>query len=122
MEDKQYYSISEVSEGLDVPQPTLRYWEKVFGAEIPSMLPHRSAGSTRRYNKKDVENMRFIQFLLKEKGLSIKSAIEHIKAQKGKHNSGDKIAQFLAGIRAELNAEIKVCDAIIESGRQAKER
>ena len=40
---KQYYKIKEVAEILDVPQSTLRFWEK----EFPMIKPIRSSHNIR---------------------------------------------------------------------------
>lgn len=73
---KKYYKIREVSEMLDVPIPTLRYWERRF----PSLSPKRNQGLTRFYTADDVETVRMVRYLLKEKGLKIEAACEQIKA------------------------------------------
>lgn len=73
---KKYYKIREVSEMLDVPIPTLRYWETRF----PSLAPKRNEGRTRFYTAADVETVRMVKYLLKEKGLKIEAACDQIKA------------------------------------------
>ena len=46
---------------------TLRYWEKQF----KQIRPLIKTGKRRYYSKKDLDTIRLIQFLLKEKGLTI---------------------------------------------------
>ena len=46
---------------------TLRYWEKKF----KQIRPLIKAGKRRYYSKKDLKLIKLIQFLLKEKGLTI---------------------------------------------------
>ena len=70
----KYYSISELSkilnsENLNKPKisnPTLRYWEKEFKQIKPKFINNR-----RYYSIKQVEQIKFIRHLLKDKGMKI---------------------------------------------------
>lgn len=64
---KKIYRIREVSELLDIPSSTLRYWEDCFDI----FTPKRTASGQRRYTDKDIEVCREIIRLLRDKGLSI---------------------------------------------------
>ena len=64
---KQYYKIKEVAEILDVPQSTLRFWEK----EFPMIKPIRSSHNIRYYRPQDIELLRIIHYLINDKGLKI---------------------------------------------------
>lgn len=64
---KKLYRIREVSELLDIPSSTLRYWEDCFDI----FTPKRTASGQRRYTDKDIEVCREIIRLLRDKGLSI---------------------------------------------------
>lgn len=69
-EEKRYYKINEVAEMLGVEASTLRYWE----GEFTSLSPRRNNSGKRLYTAEDVEEARRIQFLLKQKGLTVKGA------------------------------------------------
>ena len=56
----------------------LRYWEKEFKDIKPTFL----SGKRRYYNKKQVEKIKFIKFLLKDQGLTIKGAKRFLKEEK----------------------------------------
>lgn len=73
--EKKYYKIREVSEMLDLPASTLRFWESQFTI----LKPKRNDGGTRFYTPSDVENLRMIKYLIKDKGLKIEAAKEAIK-------------------------------------------
>lgn len=73
--DKLYYKIGDVAEMLDVPQPTLRFWETQFDIA----RPQRNAKGTRLYTPKDIESLRMIRYLLHDKGLRIEAAREEIR-------------------------------------------
>lgn len=67
---KSYYKIGEVSEMLDVPISTLRFWEDTF----EQLDPFRTPGGTRKYRPEDVEMCRLIKHLLRDKGYSLEYA------------------------------------------------
>ena len=61
--------IGEVAEIMEVPIHTIRYWERMFRAELS---PCRSGGGQRRYGGTDLEKIREVKRLLREEGYSIK--------------------------------------------------
>ena len=73
-----YKTIGEIAKELNLINKktgilqthTLRYWEKQF----QQIKPLIRAGKRRYYSKKDLETIKLIQFLLKEKGLTISGA------------------------------------------------
>lgn len=65
--DKKFYKIGEVADILEIPQSTLRFWEKKFTL----IKPRRNAGGTRFYTPDDVEKIRMIYFLVRDKGLRL---------------------------------------------------
>lgn len=67
---KRYYRIHEVSELIDIPITTIRYWESVF----PQLEPDRTPTGHRRYNHEDFEILKRIKFLLREKKMSLEYA------------------------------------------------
>ena len=75
-EDNSYKTISEVvkilnlksKKGDSLPTHTLRFWEKEFKQIKPKIL----AGNRRYYDKKNIELLKKIQFLLKDQGMTIK--------------------------------------------------
>ena len=64
---KLYYSIGEVAEMFNVNESLLRFWEK----EFPVIRPKKNAKGTRQYRKEDLENIRLIYHLVKEKGMTL---------------------------------------------------
>ena len=91
--NKKYLSISEISIALDLVDSTnrkpknhiLRYWEKEFTQIRPKVINGR-----RYYSKKQVEILKLIKFLLKNKGLTIngvKSILNNKKNKLDDYNS-----------------------------------
>ena len=76
MNEKKYKSISEVAQILNLVDRktgklsthTLRFWEKEFKQLNPKIF----AGRRRYYDNNSIEVLKKIQFLLKEKGMTIK--------------------------------------------------
>ena len=70
-----YKTIGEIAKELNLIDKntgnlqthTLRYWEK----EFKQIKPRIMAGKRRYYSKKDFEIIKFIKFLLKERGYTI---------------------------------------------------
>ena len=58
----------ESRKGSSLPTHTIRYWEKEFKQIKPKILN----GKRRYYDEKNIKILKKIQFLLKEKGMTIK--------------------------------------------------
>ena len=95
---KQYYKIKEVAEILDVPQSTLRFWEK----EFPMIKPIRSSHNIRYYRPQDIEILRIIHYLIKDKGLKIEAAREQLRSNKHNVSRRVEIIDRLKSVRSEL--------------------
>ena len=76
-------NISELSKLLDLINPKnkkpsnyiLRYWEKEFKEIKPTVLKNR-----RYYSKKQIEIIKLIKFLLKDKGMTINGVKSILKS------------------------------------------
>ena len=95
---KHYYKIKEVAEILDVPQSTLRFWEK----EFPMIKPIRSSHNIRYYRPQDIELLRIIHYLIKDKGLKIEAAREQLRSNKHNVSRRVEIIDRLKSVRSEL--------------------
>lgn len=73
--EKKYYKISEVAELLGLPASTLRYYESQFTI----ISPKRNRNGVRFYTASDVEKIRMVVYLVKEKGLKIDAAQEQLR-------------------------------------------
>tara|TARA_B100000579_G_C22071754_1_gene506093 strand:+ start:36 stop:404 length:369 start_codon:yes stop_codon:yes gene_type:complete len=83
---KNYLDITELSIKLDLinkktgkpANHILRFWEKEFSEIRPTILK----GNRRYYDKKQVDKIKYIKFLLRDKGLTIKGAKNILKRKK----------------------------------------
>jgi len=82
MNDPTYKSIGDVARLLDlfnkktgkVSTHTIRFWEKEFNQIKPKIF----SGKRRYYDKKSIDTLKKIKFLLKEKGLTIKGVKKYL--------------------------------------------
>ena len=78
MDNQTYKTIGEVAEEISISNKknkklnthTLRFWEKHFKQVKPKIL----SGNRRYYSKKDVQYLKLIYTLLKNKGFTINGA------------------------------------------------
>lgn len=97
---KLYYSISEVAEMVDLTEATLRFWEKRF----PSIKPRTSAKGTRTYATEDIEEIKKIYHLVKEKGMTLEGARQRLKHNPEGTDVTLAVIQKLKSVREELVA------------------
>ena len=95
---KLYYSISEVAKMFDVNESLLRYWEK----EFPMISPKKTGGNVRQYRKEDIENIRLVYHLVKEKGLTLSGARQRLRQNKEGTMQTANVVERLKRIREEL--------------------
>ena len=105
MEDleKSYYSISETAQMFNVNKYLLRFWEKEFDI----IKPYKNKKGDRYFTKKDIETIRTIYHLTKEKGYTLQGAKDALKGEKFVDQlSKGELIQTLKNIKDFLN-EIK---------------
>ena len=96
---KMFYSISEVAQMFNVTETLLRYWEK----EFPNIKPQKGGRGIRQYTKDDIEQIRLVHHLVKERGLTLQGARDMLKRnKKGDVNRQIEVIDKLKAIKAEL--------------------
>lgn len=96
---KLFYSITEVSEMFDVPDTTLRFWERQFPKQI---APRKTGRNIRQYTATDIERIRIIHNLVKVRGLKIAAARELLKKNKTGIQQQSEVISRLQSLREEL--------------------
>jgi len=76
--DKIYYSIGEVAELFEVNASLIRFWEN----EFDFLQPLKNKKGNRLFTKEDINKIRIIYHLVKEKGYTLQGAREKIKSNK----------------------------------------
>ena len=98
---KLYYSISEVAKMFNVSETLLRFWEK----EFPNITPQKASRGIRQYTKSDIEQVKLVYHLVKERGMTLQGARDAIRRDKSKTvNRNIEVIEKLTDIRNELQA------------------
>jgi len=104
--EKLFYSITEVADLFKVNASLIRFWEK----EFDFLKPRKTAKGNRTYTKKDIENIKLVYHLVKEKGFTLQGAKDKLKqkpAQAINKNleaieSLNKLKSFLVELKNQL--------------------
>ena len=96
---KLYYSMGEVAEMFDVTPALIRHWESQFDC----IKPHRNKKGNRLFTPDDVEKLKQIYHLVKEKGMTLKGANKVLKrGSKDGATQEMELLERLQKIRATL--------------------
>jgi len=76
--DKLYYSIGEVASLFDVNASLIRYWEKEFDI----LKPQKNKKGNRLFTPQDLDNLRIIYHLVKERGFTLQGAKDKLRENK----------------------------------------
>lgn len=96
--EKLYYSISEVAELFDVNQSLLRFWEKEFDI----LEPKKNKKGNRMFTPKDIENLKLIYHLVKERGYTLQGAKDKLRTNREEVVNKVEITESLLEIRKFL--------------------
>ena len=104
---KLYYSIGEVAQMFGVNESLLRFWEK----EFPQLNPKKAGRNIRQYRKEDIETVKLIYHLVKERGMTLPGARQRLKDNKDNTLRNFEIVERLKSIREELVSMRNALDA-----------
>ena len=96
--EKRYYSIGEVSKAFNVNPSLLRFWEK----EFDEIKPKKKESGTRKYTPENINILKLIYHLVKEKGLTISGAKKQLKVKDSKDVKISLLSK-LKKIKVDLN-------------------
>jgi len=95
---KRYYSIGEVAEMFDVSKSLIRFWESEFSL----LKPHKNSKGDRRFTPQNIEQMRLIYELVKERGFTLDGAKKEIRRLRGRQREKEQIISRLKNLRGFL--------------------
>ncbi len=95
---KMYYSMGEVAQLFEVNQSLLRFYEKEF--EV--LQPKKNKKGNRYFTPEDIENLKIIFHLIKDKGYTIGGAKEYLKNNLTQSKDNIKIINTLEHIKSFL--------------------
>jgi len=102
---KLFYSIGEVAEMLGEQTSAVRYWEK----EFDFIKPQKNKKGNRMFTYEDVENLKMVHYLLKEKGMTIAGVRKKMTENPDDVRKNHEVIQSLKKIK---NLLIKIRDNI----------
>jgi DNA-binding transcriptional MerR regulator len=76
--EKRYYTIGEVAAIFDVNNSLILFWEKEFDI----LKPKKNKKGNRLFTPKDLQNLRVIHHLVKERGFTLKGAKTKLRENK----------------------------------------
>ena len=109
MADKLFYSMGEVAEMFDVNTSLIRHWESQFSI----LRPKRNKKGNRLFSPEDVENLKMIYHLFKERGMTLegaKKALRKAPSESGVDRDAElmerlqRIRALLVEVREDLKA------------------
>ncbi len=95
---KLYYSIGEVAELLDVNASLLRFWEK----EFEDIKPQKNGRGNRIYTEKDVNHLKMIHHLVKDRGFTLEGAKKKLKQSRTSLQSEYEMIESLKRVKGML--------------------
>ena len=95
---KLYYSIGEVSQMFNVNTSLIRFWEREF--EI--LRPKKNAKGNRLFTPEDLDNLKIIFHLVKERGFTLDGAKKKMRENKNDVEHTVKLTESLKKIRMFL--------------------
>ncbi len=102
---KMYYTMGEVAAIFDVNQSLIRFYEKEFDV----LHPKKNKKGNRYFTPEDIETLRIIFHLIRDKGYTLNGAKEHLKKnmddsqdQQRVISSLENIKKFLLEVREQL--------------------
>ena len=117
---KLYKSIGEVAKILNLVDNktgkilthTIRFWEK----EFKQINPHIFAGNRRYYDDKSIEMLKHIQFLLKDKGMTIKGVKKLLNEKDSKLDEVDNKTINTTNLKNKINKISSILKNIKQNG------
>ena len=95
---KLYHTIGEVSKMFNVNASLIRFWEKEF--EV--LQPKKNKKGNRLFTAGDVDNLRIIFHLVKERGFTLQGAKAKLKDNKSDVSNNTELYDSLTRIKGFL--------------------
>lgn len=109
MVKKLFYSMGEVAEMFDVNASLIRHWESKFDV----LRPRKNKKGNRMFSPEDVEHLKLIYHLVKERGMTLEGANRSLKRNKGLYARDAELLERLQRVRAmllEVREELRTGD------------
>ncbi len=97
---KVFYTMGEVCEMFDVSHSLIRFWESKFDV----LKPKKNAKGNRLFSPSDVENLKIIYNLVKERGMTLDGAARYMALPNVGLSRDNEILDRLHSVRSMLVA------------------
>lgn len=94
--EKSYYPIGEVAEMFGVNTSMIRFYEKEFDI----LQPKKNAKGNRLFRPDDINNLKIIFNLIKDKGFTLQGAKDFMKKNKKEVDEQQKVIDALEKIKS----------------------
>ena len=95
---KLYYTMGDVASMLRVNHSLIRFWEK----ELEVLKPKKNKKGNRLFTPKDLENLKLIYHLVKERGYTLEGARKRLKGNPDELDHNMEIVDRLKEIKSYL--------------------
>ena len=96
--EKRYYKIGEVADAFGVNASLIRFWEKEFN----SIKPKKNAKGDRRFTPEDVQQLKRIYELVKERGFTLEGAKTELSKSRNLYQTNEHIVSRLKQLKTKL--------------------
>lgn len=96
--EKLYYTIGEVADLFKVNTSLIRFWEKEF--EV--LQPKKNKKGNRLFTREDLQNLKLIYHLVKERGYTLEGARKKLKGNRNDLEQQVQLRESLLKIRGFL--------------------
>src|SRR5689334_19287947 len=97
-EGKYYFAIGEVAKIFNISVSNVRFWEKEFDV----LKPKKNKKGDRFFTRQDMEYLKIIHHLVKEKGYTLEGAKKKLRQNPGEQLNKLELVESLREIRAFL--------------------
>ena len=95
---KMYYTMGEVSILFDVNQSLIRFYEKEFDV----LQPKKNKKGNRYFTPEDIDNLKIIFHLIRDKGYTLNGAKEYLKNNMTDSKDNYKVISSLENLKRFL--------------------
>ncbi|MEL7588274.1 MAG: MerR family transcriptional regulator [Prolixibacteraceae bacterium] len=96
--EKVFYTIGEVADMFHLNTSHIRFWENQF----EMLKPQKNKKGNRLFTKEDIEQVKLIYHLVKERGMTINGARQKLKDNKEDTVKNHELVERLLSIRQML--------------------
>lgn len=95
---KMYYTMGEVTAMFDVNASMIRFYEKEFDI----LKPKKNKKGNRLFSPEDIENLKIIFSLIRDKGYTLSGAKDYLKKNMGQSKDSQRVIGSLENLKKFL--------------------